>query len=409
MDPSAPRTILHVDMDAFFASVEQARNPALRGKPIAVTGAGERTVILTASYEARAFGVRTGMRVPEAFRKCPQLIRVPADNAAYVAACNRIMEILRRYTPEVEVFSIDEAFLDITGSLSLFKGAERIGRLIKAEIQKELGLACSVGIAPNKLMAKLASGLQKPNGLTLLKPELIPALLEEIPIEALCGIGPKLKLKLNSMGIKMCGELGRMPVSTLRGAFGIWGERLSMMGRGEDPGEVVPEESRADPKSIGHSMTLAQDISDRTQLSVFLLQLSEKVGRRLRRGDWAGRVVGLTLRNRDFTTHTHQRRLPSPAWESRRIYEGAQALFESISLPQPIRLVGVSMADLVPRGTQTSLFPEMNKSERLYEALDRVNERFGEWTLTWGRLLERQIHKGVLSPAWRPDGIRRYL
>lgn len=409
MDPSALRTILHVDMDAFFASVEQVRNPELRGKPIAVTGAGARTVILTASYEARAFGVRTGMRVPEAFRKCPQLIRVPADNAAYVTTCNRIMEILRRYTPEVEVFSIDEAFLDITGSLSLFKGEERIGRLIKTEIQKELGLTCSVGIAPNKLMAKLASGLHKPNGLTLLKPALIPAVLEALPIEELCGIGPKLKLKLNSLGIKTCGELGRAPVSTLRAAFGIWGERLSAMGRGEDPGEVVPEEVRADPKSIGHSMTLAQDLSDRAQLSVYLLQLSEKVGRRLRQGGWAGRVVSLTLRNRDFTTHTHQHRLPSPAWESRKIYEAAQALFESIPLHQPIRLVGVAMADLVPKGMQPSLFTEVNKSEQLYEALDQVNERFGEWTLTWGSLLERQNHKGVLSPAWRPDGIRRYL
>ncbi|WDT80074.1 MAG: hypothetical protein MPW14_23675 [Candidatus Manganitrophus sp.] len=182
-----------------------------------------------------------------------------------------------------------------------------------------------------------------------------------------------------------------------------------MMGRGEDPGEVVPEEIRADPKSIGHSMTLAQDISDRTQLSVFLLQLSEKVGRRLRRSGWAGRVVGLTSGIATSPPIPISAASPSPAWESRRIYEAAQALFESISLPQPIRLVGVSMADLVPRGTQTSLFTEVNKSEQLYEALDRVNERFGEWTLTWGSLIERQNHKGVLSPAWRPDGIRRYL
>ncbi len=409
MKPSLPKTILHVDMDAFFASVEQVKNPALRGKPMVVTGAGSRTVILTASYEARAFGVRTGMKVPEAFRKCPQLIRVQADNAAYAAACNRIMEILRRYTPEVEVFSIDEAFLDITGSLSLFGGAEPIGRSIKVAIFAELGLPCSVGIAPNKLLAKLASGLQKPNGLTLLKPDLIPALLEELPVESLCGIGPKLKLKLNSLGIHTCGELGRTPVSTLKAAFGIAGERLSAMGRGEDPGEVVPEEVKPDPKSVGHSMTLAQDVSDRARLSVYLLQLSEKVGRRLRRGGWAGRVVTLTLRNQDFTTHTHQHRLPSPAWESRKIYEAAQALFQSIPLHQPIRLLGVSMADLVPKGAQSSLFPEANKSERLYEALDRVNERFGEWTLTWGSLMERQDHKGVLSPAWRPDGVRRYL
>lgn len=403
------RTIFHVDMDAFYASVEQARQPELRGKPIVVTGAQSRTVILTASYEARAYGVRTGMTVPEAFRRCPKLIRVPADNTAYTEACGRIMEIFRRYTPEVEVYSIDEAFLDVTASLSLFGGVEKIARSIKRDIQTEFHLTCSIGVAPNKLLAKLASGLVKPNGLSILTPAIIPHLLEEIPVEALCGIGPKLRLKLNRLGIRSCGELGCAPVSLLRSAFGILGERLSAMGRGEDPGEVIPEEIAPDPKSIGHSMTLARDTSDREELLVYLLQLSEKVGRRLRRGDWAGQVVTLTLRDHDFITHTHQRRFPAPVWESQKVYQCAKALFESISLRQPVRLVGVSLGELSPRGTQLALLPEVNRTEHLYQALDRVNDRYGEGTLTWGSLLERHQHKGVISPAWRPEGIRRYL
>ncbi|HET6370556.1 MAG TPA: DNA polymerase IV, partial [Nitrospiria bacterium] len=271
-----PRTILHVDMDAFFASVEQARRPALRGKPIVVAGAGARTVILTASYEARAFGIRTGMTVPEAYRRCPALIRVPADNRAYTEACGHIVDVLRKYTPEIQVYSIDEAFLDLTASLSLFGGAEPIAREIKTRILEKLNLTCSIGIAPNKLLAKLASGLIKPNGLTVLTPPIIPHLLEETPVEALCGIGKKLTLRLNRVGIRTCGELGRAPISLLRSMFGIWGEHLSAMGRGEDPGEVIPEEIAPDPKSIGHSMTLERDTGERALIEIFLLQLSEK-------------------------------------------------------------------------------------------------------------------------------------
>jgi DNA polymerase-4 len=403
------RIILHVDMDAFFASVEQARRAELRGRPIIVTGAGERTVIMTASYEARAFGIRTGMTVPEAFRHCPFLIRVPADNQVYAKACGEIVSILRKYTPEIQVYSIDEAFLDLTASLSLFGGAEAIAREIKRRILKQLGLTCSIGIAPNKRLAKLASGLVKPNGLTILPPRIIPHLLEETPIEELCGIGGKLKMKLNRIGIRTCGELGRAPISILRSMFGVWGEHLSAMGRGEDPGEVIPEEVAPDPKSIGHTMTLERDIDDRTSIEIFLLQLSEKVGRRLRRGGWAGRVATLTLRDRDFTTHSHQRRLVSPVWESLRVFREIKEIFLDVSLRQPVRLVGVGVGDLVKREDQPSLFPEIDRRERLYKSIDSVNDRHGEYSLTWGTLLERHDHRGVISPAWRPDGIRRYL
>lgn len=228
------RTILHIDMNAFFAAVEQQSDPALRDKPVAVIGSGARTIITTCSYEARAFGVKTGMTVYEAKRLCPTLIMVVGNNRKYTDTSTGIINIFRDYTPLVEVFSIDEAFLDVSGCLKIFGSAIRISMLIKACIYQKYGLTCSVGIAPNKLLAKLASDMQKPDGLTIIAPDKISETLEELPIEELCGIGSKTQQKLNMLGITTCGQLGRFPVKTLKKRFGIIGERLQRMGLGLD-------------------------------------------------------------------------------------------------------------------------------------------------------------------------------
>jgi DNA polymerase-4 len=287
------RIVMHLDMNAFFASVEQAANPELQGRPIAVTGSGHRTIITTASYEARKFGVKTGMAVWEAKRHCPQLILVVGDNRKYTYTSSRIMEMIQEYTPEVEIFSIDEAFMDITHSLTMFDTPERIAYLLKARIMESFGITCSIGIAPNKLLAKLASDMQKPDGLTVIKPENVARVMERLPIQELCGIGKKMQRHLNMMSIYTCGELGRCDEARLTRKFGIIGKRLKQMGQGLDDSPVIPVGQEDDVKSVGHSMTLDRDIDRREDILRFLLQLSEMVGRRARRYGVAGRTVSL--------------------------------------------------------------------------------------------------------------------
>jgi len=226
------RTIMHIDMNAFFASVEQQCNPFLRNKPIAVIGTNRRTVVTTASYEARSFGVKTGMNVWEAKRCCPRLILVPGDNAKYTATCVKLIAIFKRYTPLVELFSIDEAFLDITGSFTLFHTAAHIATSIKKRIKDTLGLRCSIGIAPNKLLAKLASGLRKPDGLVTIKHDEVASLLEDLPVDKLCGIGPSLDRSLAEQGIRTCGQLGRACTDALEKQLGSLGKQLHAV----DPG-----------------------------------------------------------------------------------------------------------------------------------------------------------------------------
>ena len=398
---------MHVDMNAFFASVEQQSNPALRGKPIAVVGAHYRTVVTTASYQARAFGVKTGMTVGEAKKHCPHLILVRGDNAKYTDACVKITSIFKNYTPIVEVFSIDEAFLDITGSLKLFQSPFNIAKSIKKKIKETLGLTCSIGIASNKLLAKLASNLEKPDGLVEIKPGRVASLLENLPVKELCGIGPHLECHLAEMGIKTCGELGRTSVLLLKKRFGIIGESLHSVGQGIDDSPVVPLEEEAPPKSIGHSMTLPRDISQRELMEKYLFRLSEMVGRRLRRHNLKGRTISLTIRYSDFTTFTRQRTLPCLIDQSQDIYYNVLTILNTIRLRQAVRLLGVSISHLLPRVVQPFLFEEEQKRALLTTLMDDTNDRYGEFCLTWGSLLFPVTHEGVISPAWRPEGARK--
>jgi DNA polymerase-4 len=401
------RIILHIDMNAFFASVEQQSNPALRGKPVAVSGSESRTVILTASYEARAYGVKTGMTLWEARQKCPELILVPTNNRLYTWVSSRIIDIMRDYTPLVEVFSIDEAFLDITGSVNLFGGTERICALIKARIREDHGITCSIGVAPNKLLAKLASDMQKPDGLTVIGCDEIATVLERLPIRELCGIGRKTEQQLLMMGIRTCGELGRYDLRLLEKKFGVVGRKLHFMGRGIDNSPVVAEEEAEEVKSVGHSTTLKKDLTERDDILKVLLQLSEMVGRRARRYGVAGKTVHLTIRYADFTTFQKQEIQPAPLSNSRELYRAAAKILDTIDLAQPVRLLGVSISTLRPQGEQLPLFPEERTGLQLTEAMDKVNNRHGDFTVMFGSLLD-QHDKGshVISPAWKPEGIR---
>lgn len=402
------RTIMHLDLNAFFASVEQQANPDLQGKAIAVVGGGGRTVITTSSYEARAKGVKTGMAKWEALRACPELIIVVGDNRKYTYTSSRIMAMMHDYTPLVEVFSIDEAWLDVTHSLSIFGTPERIAYLLKARILESFGLRCSIGIAPNKLLAKLASDMKKPDGLTVIKPEDVTRVLEGLPIQELCGVGKKMQRHLNMMSIYTCGELGRCDVARLTRKFGILGGVYKNMGMGRDDSPVVPMEESDEVKSVGHSMTLRRDVSDRADILKYLLQLSEMVGRRARRYEVSGKTIHLHIRFADFYSGVgKQTTISSYINLSEDIYKTAVSILDTLELPQPIRQLGVRLTNLKYAAEQLSLFREVQKKSDAIKAMDSINDRFGEFRVTFGSLLATE-QKGshVISPAWRPDGIR---
>lgn len=402
------RIIMHLDMNAFFASVEQQANPELRGKPIAVTGSGGRTVITTASYEARAFGVKTGMAIWEARRCCPQIILVVGDNRKYTYTSGRIMEMMREYTPLVEVFSIDEAFLDVTGSLGIFGTPERIAYLLKARILHSFGLTCSVGIAPNKLLAKLASDMKKPDGLTIIRPEDVSRTMERLPVGELCGIGRKMQRHLMLMSIYTCGELGRSDLARLTKKFGIIGRRLKEMGQGVDSAPVLPPGEDDAVKSIGHSMTLRQDVSRREDILKYLLLLAEMVGRRARRYAVSGKTITLHIRFADFCSSIgKQDTLRTAICLSDDIYRVTVAILGTLELLQPVRQLGVTLSNLRYGAGQLPLFPEECRKIGAARAMDMLNNRYGDFTVTFGTLLaatEKGSH--VISPAWRPEGIR---
>jgi DNA polymerase IV len=394
-------------MDAFFASVEQRDNPALRGKPIAVIGAGERTIITTSSYEARSYGVRTAMTVYEAKRLCPPIILVTGDNRKYAQICTQLEEICLRFTPDIEIYSIDEVFLDITNSHHLFGGPDNLARTLKGAVQEELGLTCTVGMGPNILIAKLASDLAKPDGLQRVDEETVPSVLEDLPVKKLWGIGPHTEEKLRAMGITTCGELGRAPVAPLTKRFGVLGEHLKAMGNGklERPLEL----DAPDPKSIGHSITLPEDISKRDELTSCLLRLSERVGRRARRYGHKGKTITLTVRYGDFTTFTRQTTLPAYTNDTGDIYRCAVAILDGIRLRKRVRLLGISLSHIGKDAEQMTLFHEEDREKKaaLTKAVDSVNDKFGEHAVTFASTITQEKEQKVISPAWRPSGVRK--
>ena len=406
---TSSRTILHIDMNAFFASVEQQANPELRGKPIAVVGGHGRTVITTSSYEARAKGVKTGMAIWEGKRTCPDLIIVVGDNRKYTYTSTKINEIFRDYTPEVEAFSIDESWLDVTYSLGIFGSAETIAYLIKARIRHSFGITCSIGIAPNKLLAKLASDLRKPDGLVVITPEDVSRVLERMPIKELCGIGKKMERHLNMMSIYTCGELGRCDEARLTCKFGIIGKRLKAMGQGIDHSPVIQFGEENDVKSVGHSSTLERDIDDPVEIRRFLLQLSEMVGSRARRYGVSGKTIHLYVRYADFfSSWGKQTTLKNYINQSDDIYKAAISILSTVELEQPVRLLGISLSNLKHQAEQLPLFAEDRRKLEATKAMDAVNQRFGDMVVTFGSLLPGKEKAGshVIPPSWRPDGIK---
>ncbi len=387
------RIILHLDMDAFFAACEQKTHPVLRGKPVLVCGnPATRSVVAACSYEAKSYGIRSGMSTGEALRFCPWAVLVRGDFDKYEYVSSEIFNRLKAYTPLVEIFSIDEAFLDVSSTCSFFGTPLALAKKIQGEIDRNWGLPCSIGIAPNKLLAKLASGLKKPKGIMQLSGETIPPLLENLPVEELCGIGEKTREALFRMGIITCGELGRASEETLFDRFGIAGPLLKRMGQGLDESPVLPETGRDVVKSMSHAYTLPRDSASLEELASLCLHLSEKVGRRLRHGGYQGCIVTLTVRYRNFSTFSRRKRLGRFLDDGYDIHQVACRILKGVDLSPRIRLLGVGISGLVPRQPQGDLFEE-KKRRLLLAGLDRVNDRYGEETVCRASILAPLIRK----------------
>ncbi len=382
------RAILHVDMDAFYASVEVLDDPTLAGKPVIVGGTPEgRGVVAAASYEARRFGVRSAMSAAKARRLCPDGVFLRGRMERYAEVSSALFDLLREFTPLVEPLSIDEAFLDVTGCRRLFGPPEALARRIKEHITAELGLTASVGVAPNKFLAKLASDLEKPDGLVVVPRDDVPGFLAPLEVTRLWGVGPASARTLNGLGIATIGDLLAHPRRDLIDRWGDHAHHLLNLAVGQDNRPVVPDH---EAKSIGNETTFAEDIADQEHLEEILDQLVDKIARRVRRQGLKARTLTLKARYVDFETHTRSVTLPDPADGTVVFREAARDLLRRRLGRQgrPLRLLGVTASNLVGEAAQGQLFtdPAHEHQQTLDRMMDRVHDRFGaKLRRGWGR------------------------
>jgi len=382
------RCILHIDLDAFFVSVEQVLNPAQRGKPVVVGGdPGGRGVVACASYEARAYGLKSGMPLGKAHRLCPHAIFLSGSFHRYGDASEKFMAILSEFTPDIEPLGLEEAYLDLTGFESLYGPAKETALRIKQRIKDELGIAASVGIASSKIVAKVASGVSKPDGLIEVPLGREQAFLAPLPVNKLPGVGAKGEKVLKKMGIKTIGELSRLPLSFMKQTFGVWGEVLHRHARGIDNSKV--EAASGPPRSISRSTTFARDTLDRSFLKAMLHYLGERVGAELRSQGRQARCITLKLRYTDFETVTRSRTLKQAVDTDRAIFEvGCKLLDKEIEhRAVPVRLIGIGVSNLV-EGMQLNMFePWAELREQLNQAIDRIRDKYGFTAIESGSTL----------------------
>ena len=383
------RTIIHVDMDAFFAAIEQREHPEYRGKPVIVGGLSSRGVVSTASYEARQSGVHSAMPMETARRRCPDGIFVQGSYALYAAVSAEIFAIFRRYSPLVEPLSIDEAFLDVTGMELLTPSPRDYAEKLKTEILQKTALVASVGIAPNKFLAKLASDLEKPDGLVEIRAEEAAALLAPLSVRRLWGVGKRTEEKLAALGLKTIGDMQRTDEKRLARAVGIRAAHaLKALSFGRDDRSVEPDR---EAKSIGKEVTFERDLESPEEAERALLALAEKVGWRLRLAGVSARTIQLKLRRADFTTFTRSRTLFEATAHDEPIFQTVRDLFRELGVKRGIRLLGVTGENFEP-SAMPSLFRD-EKKERLYGAIDALKKRFGENIITKAPLVGKKPEK----------------
>lgn len=385
------RSILHVDMDAFYASIEQLDHPEYKGKPVIVgadprEGAG-RGVVAACSYEARAFGVRSALPISRAWKLCPGGVYVRPRMQRYVEVSKQVMDVFRRYTDLVEPLSIDEAFLDITGSITLFGPPEQIAKSVKDDILRKTQLKASVGLAPNKFLAKIASDLKKPDALVVVEEKDVVGFLRDLPISRLWGVGPKTEQRIHEMGYRTIGQLAAVSREELVRSLGNLGEHLFQLSHGKDDRPVVPD---WEPKSIGTETTFDSDTDDVELLRRTILELSHHVAERLRKDGYRARKVTLKLRYANFSTHTKQTSLEKRVQNGEEIADIGRTLFAHFPLNQKIRLIGISAGEL-HRDTddpeQLSLFNEKNEKDKLGQTVDEIKQKFGQGSVRRGSQL----------------------
>lgn len=384
MEPEQ-RTILHLDMDAFFAQVEMNDNPELEGKPVIVGGLGPRGVVSTASYEAREYGVHSAMPMVEARRLCPDAEFLSPRGERYSEIARTVRHILQTYTPDIQPVSLDEAFLDITGTLHKYGSPESLGQQLREDVRNATNLTCSVGIGPNKMIAKLASEQAKPDGLLHVPREKRESFLRPLPIDAIWGVGPRTKERMQEAGYETIGDLQDASLMELEEHFGEWAIVYKKRSRGEDRD---PVKTRQQAKSISNETTFSEDIEDPEHLEQVLYRLAARVGRRLREKQLLSRTVKIKVRRGDFTTLTRRRTLPEHTDLTENIWQRARDLFrQQIELDdRGIRLLGVGVANLQEKGVQPDLFEDEEQSRRsdVNQLMDEINEEYGQGTITRG-------------------------
>ena len=369
--------ILHIDMDAFFASVEQKDNPELKGKPVIIGGTalGNRGVVSTASYEARKYGVHSAMPIKKAKKLCPHGIYLPGRMERYQEISNKVFDIISNFTPLIEKISIDEAFLDLKGSHLLFGSSVEIGKKLQKQIKKELNLNASIGIAPNKFLAKLASDLEKPEGFKIIPGDKIDDVLTPLAVDEIWGVGEETEKILRKKGIKTIGQLRNLSQRELKSMFGKFGKKLYKLARGIDNRSVQTE---SETKSISHETTFKNDLKDEEKIFSILMKLSEKTGRRLRKNQFKGTTVFIKIRYNNFDTYTRQTTTQRSFSDTETIYKkGKKLIKENNLLIKPVRLLGIGITNLIGENKeQLSLFDK--NEDKIVKVVDNIKDKYGE-------------------------------
>ena len=403
------RMIVLVDMNCFFAQIEQQDNPFWRNRPVAVTNGKLGSTIITASYEARAFGVKTGMKLRDAKQLCPDIIQAPSRPERYAGASTVIMKSLQNITPDIELYSVDEAFLDLTRCQGLYDGPEHIGRLIKRAISEASGLTCSVGISGDKTTAKFAAKLKKPDGLTVITPWEAEARLADEPVTELSGISNGIGGFLAKYGVHKCGDMKKLPISILAQRFGNPGRRIWLMAQGKDPEPLTT--TVKDPKSIGHGKVMPPGSRGQDILLTYFQHMAEKVGVRLRRFGYQSAYFFIGVKTRERGYIATKIKLDHPTDDGRLIYKLCQAFVVSNYDRETCRQVQIIAMNPVS-SVQLELFADngmKQKRSNLNEAVDAINTRYGEFTVAPIRVIGRSEMPNVIAPAWKPEGHRKTI
>lgn len=402
------RAIVFIDMDAFFASIEQLDDPALRGRPVAVTNGLQGTCIITCSYEARARGIHTGMRIGEAQQRCPALVQRPARPHRYAELATRMSSLLRDHiSPDIEIFSVDEVFLDVTRCQKLLGHPQHIAAQAKQLIEKELQLPCTVAVAGDKTTAKYCAKQHKPQGLGCIAPEQSRAYLKEVRVTKLCGIAEGIGRFLAARGVYTCADMARLPVGVMGKRFGYPGRRIWLMCQGQDPDKI--HTTVAAPKTLGHGKVMPPDTNSEDEIRMYLLHMSEKIAARLRRHGLQARSFSIGLLTRyGWLGDTYRTTLAGN--DGKKISALSRQMLAEHWRGEGVSQVHITALDPVPQDGQLELFEESHlQRDEVNRAVDGINQRYGELTIGPARLVKRSQMPNVISPAWKPSGPRQSI